>query len=218
MFIVYEIKNKKTEYVYIGCSKNIVNRWKEHLRDLRLGVHHCTHLQRAWNKYGATSFKFTVIKEYGTEKVMYLEEKKLIEFTEKKYNISPGGTGGNTRQNYTKEEQQALNDKLSIAQKLRYEKPGERNKANCFKNLTEGERAERVAKWSKAKQGKNNNRYKYGKQVLQIDRKTGEVLKVWQDICTVGHTEMYTSEYVSKCCRGVKGYNTHKGCIWKWKE
>lgn len=218
MFYIYEIRNIKTDYAYIGCSKNVQYRWKEHLRDLKKDQHHCSHLQRAWNKYGNDLFIFKILAEYPTEDLMFLEEIFLIESTPKKYNTAAGGTGGNTRRYYNEEQNKALNKKLSDAQIRRYEQPGERDKANSFKNLTEEERAARIEKWRKVKQGRNNASFVYDKKVLQIDKKTGEVVKIWEDACTAGHEGSFNSEYVIKCCKGKKGYNTHKGFIWKWAE
>lgn len=218
MFYVYEIRNKKTNYRYIGCSKDYQSRWKEHLRDLRKNQHHCLHLQRAWNKYGENLFKFNLLSEHSTEHSMFLEEIETIQNTRRKYNIAPGGIGGNTRKNFSVEQKDELRKKLSEAQKKRYMKEGEREKANVFRGLSEEERVLRIEKWKKAKQGKNNPNFTYNQKVLQILPKTGEIIKTWENACTASHEGGYTLEYILKCCKGKKGYNTHKGFIWKWEE
>ena len=81
MFTIYRILNNVTGYSYIGCSKNLKSRWKEHKRDLQKEKHHNIHLQRAWNKYKEESFTWEVIFECKSEKLMFLEERELIKNT-----------------------------------------------------------------------------------------------------------------------------------------
>lgn len=63
MKAVYYIKNALTGYVYIGSSKNIQQRFKEHRKGLRRGEHHCSYLQNSWNKHGESSFRFGIIEQ-----------------------------------------------------------------------------------------------------------------------------------------------------------
>src|SRR5574344_770886 len=46
---IYKISNSK--YFYIGLSIDIRNRWKQHLRALKKGVHKNIFMQRVYNKY-----------------------------------------------------------------------------------------------------------------------------------------------------------------------
>lgn len=48
---------------YIGSSNNILARLAQHRRHLEDGKHHSPFLQRAWSKYGASSFTFSSIEE-----------------------------------------------------------------------------------------------------------------------------------------------------------
>ncbi len=59
---VYEIRNIKNDWVYIGSSNNIHSRWDQHRSGLEKGEHHSTTLQRAWNKYGSDSFEFEILE------------------------------------------------------------------------------------------------------------------------------------------------------------
>ena len=63
---IYMIKNIVTKEVYIGQSKSVGNRLTGHISDLR----HCRHrysnkeydlLQKSWNKYGESAFKFYLV-------------------------------------------------------------------------------------------------------------------------------------------------------------
>lgn len=65
---IYSINNKINNKIYIGSSKNIINRWqKEHLPSLKKNKHYSKHLQRAWNKYGENNFEFKIIEECKKE-------------------------------------------------------------------------------------------------------------------------------------------------------
>lgn len=60
---VYKIINKVNGKIYVGSSKNINQRWKEHIYHLNNGDHCNTYLQNAWNKYGSVNFSFKVIEK-----------------------------------------------------------------------------------------------------------------------------------------------------------
>lgn len=64
MFI-YKITNTKNKKIYIGqTTKSNPNlRWKSHQYKLRAGIHHNSHLQSAWNKYGQDCWTFEVLEE-----------------------------------------------------------------------------------------------------------------------------------------------------------
>ena len=82
---IYKIINKVNGKYYIGSSKNMcgtsdsIGRWKEHLQGLKHNRHFNKHLQRAWNKYGESSFIFTIIDRVGVDKLLGVEQKYLDE-------------------------------------------------------------------------------------------------------------------------------------------
>jgi len=59
---VYAIVNRKTGVQYIGSSVDIDDRLRDHAIALERGTHQNIYLQRAWRKYGADAFEFTVIE------------------------------------------------------------------------------------------------------------------------------------------------------------
>jgi len=213
MFVLYEIRNKKTNFRYIGCSKVYENRWRRHLRDLNANSHHNTHLQRAWNKYGEDLFEFSVIKSVESEEIMFLEESEIISNSDNLYNIADGGYGGDLFTNHPNKED--YRKKLSLAQIERNKDPKEREKSNVFKGLNEEQLKVRKQVWSNAKKGNKNNNFKHNVPVKQIDVVTGEVVKIW-DYPSLVKEEGFNPKYVIKCCNKVDSYLTHKKYRWEW--
>lgn len=60
---IYVIRCKSTGKVYVGSSKNIKLRWRQHRQQLKAGTHHSIKLQRAWDKYGEDAFEFEIVEE-----------------------------------------------------------------------------------------------------------------------------------------------------------
>lgn len=59
---IYAIEHLASGMRYIGSAVNIRKRWEIHRHYLHNGTHHCQHLQRAWEKYGADAFAWRVIE------------------------------------------------------------------------------------------------------------------------------------------------------------
>jgi len=91
---IYKIENMVNGKVYIGSSKDIKQRFRQHLSDLKNNRHHSIHLQRAWNKYGESNFKFSIIEELDYINDLFITERHyIIKFDSlnknKGYNIKP---------------------------------------------------------------------------------------------------------------------------------
>ncbi len=84
---IYLIKNKINQKVYIGQSKDIENRFKEHI------WHNQTELSKDIRLYGKENFEFKILEECSIEQLDYLEEKyiKLYNAIDNGYNIIQGG-------------------------------------------------------------------------------------------------------------------------------
>lgn len=59
---VYLIWCTDRERGYVGSSKDVYKRWREHRALLRSGQHDNQALQRAWDKYGGDAFEFSILE------------------------------------------------------------------------------------------------------------------------------------------------------------
>jgi len=94
--VIYKIENTENKKVYIGqtVSKKPKKRWWYHRWKLSKNTHSNTHLQRAWNKYGAGVFKFTIIDEASCLTELNKLETKYIRHYRRNgavYNMTDGG-------------------------------------------------------------------------------------------------------------------------------
>jgi group I intron endonuclease len=88
---IYQIENIKNGKIYIGQTRNPTIRWQNHCSLLRNDKHDNSHLQNAWNIYGAENFKFSIIKEVPLEQLNHHEIQVIETFSKDKvYNTYKG--------------------------------------------------------------------------------------------------------------------------------
>lgn len=88
---VYKIYNIKNGKFYIGSSRNIYNRLREHIGTLRKNKHDNPYLQCAYNKYGEDCFRYTIIEFIEDVNQQYIREQYWLDklsATENGYNIN----------------------------------------------------------------------------------------------------------------------------------
>jgi len=95
---VYEIVNLVNGKRYIGSAFSFSKRWSKHRLDLSRQEHHSPHLQRSWNKYGATEFSFRVLEVVEDRSTLLQREQFYLNTMAREYNCS--GTAG-SRQGMT---------------------------------------------------------------------------------------------------------------------
>lgn len=112
MIGIYQIRNKITGGRYIGQSVDVESRLNaNHKKDLRLNRHSNILLQNSYNKHGEDAFAFELIEECSKSE---LNEREIcwIKFYRQKgvdvYNITDGGTGGDTWKGMTQEHRDML--------------------------------------------------------------------------------------------------------------
>jgi group I intron endonuclease len=86
--------------VYVGMTtKSFSGRWTKHLQLMKRGQHHCIPLQRAYQKYGAANFEFSVLEVMDNASKVEIENREqywwdyLRKTGVKIYNGRPSGTG-----------------------------------------------------------------------------------------------------------------------------
>jgi group I intron endonuclease len=79
---IYEIRHDLSGRVYVGSAVSIPHRWREHKRSLNRNRHHSQKLQRAWNKYGAEAFSFSVIEEVDASENLLAREQHWLDATD----------------------------------------------------------------------------------------------------------------------------------------
>lgn len=99
---IYKIINQVTLEKYVGQTTNFSRRKETHVSALNNNHHPNPKLQNAWNKYGKENFiweveKFDLTKEELDK--LEIDTIKLEKSFTNGYNLTEGGTGGNTRYN-----------------------------------------------------------------------------------------------------------------------
>jgi group I intron endonuclease len=146
---VYKIVNTKNGKIYIGSSKNILERWEcQHKPQLRANKHINPYLQNAWNKYGESSFDIFIIEPCDADVCLSKEQYYLDLFNacdhSVGYNVSKVAGGG---------------DKISYHPNLEEIRQKQReNTKKRWKEKTEKEKEEYREKYK----GKNNPNWKNG--------------------------------------------------------
>lgn len=92
---IYKISNSINQKVYIGKSKNVENRWKQHKGMVGKKTHP---LYDSMMKYGVDNFEIQIIDSGDNKSIDYLEKKWILEYDSVKngYNLTEGGCGGDT--------------------------------------------------------------------------------------------------------------------------
>lgn len=104
------------ERIYIGSAININRRHRQHLRDLKLNVHHSIKLQRHFNKYGENDLVFTIIEECPLD-ILIIKEQYYIDLNNTYFNIckTAGNCSGRVPWNKNKKMSNEFSQKMKIA-------------------------------------------------------------------------------------------------------
>ena len=90
---IYKIQNNINQKNYIGQSKNIEMRWKQHIYNAESGSQYPIH--RALRKYGVEKFSFSILEVCKTSELNDKEIEWIAKFNsyEEGYNCTRGGDG-----------------------------------------------------------------------------------------------------------------------------
>jgi len=88
---IYEILNRANGKRYVGSAVDFGRRFSHHKCKLNGKAHHNPHLQAAWNKYGADTFKFKPILACQPSMLKFYEQ-QLLDKVRPEYNIAQDAT------------------------------------------------------------------------------------------------------------------------------
>lgn len=91
---IYQIRNERNGKRYVGSSCDFTRRWKEHRGALRSRRHYNPILSRAWEKYGAESFRFSALLVCDERDLLFYEN-RVIQGMNPEYNVAT--VAGTTR-------------------------------------------------------------------------------------------------------------------------
>ena len=87
MIGVYQIICLADGCSYVGSSNDIGGRWYYHRNDLKKNKHHSFLLQKAWNLYGESKFRFVVLEEHEEHELLDREQ-HYLDTLRPEYNIA----------------------------------------------------------------------------------------------------------------------------------
>ena len=208
---IYLIRNLVTNKVYIGKTKCIYKRIKQHVTQLNTkSKDENPHLINAWHKYGRANFTYIVL-EYLPLDEKLLAEKELFYMNlydslnpEKGYNLRYDSSTGMIVKEETKQ-------KLKESRALRNIKFPNMNKETGIKSSLFWKNNPDVLKQMAEKVAEQIRIYKIGK----FDYNTEELIEVYN---TKRELKEKNPEYyiqaILGCCSGTK--NSYKGYKWQY--
>ncbi len=185
---VYIIENSDSHRVYIGSASNLRNRKSAHFSSLKLGNHGNKHLQRAFIKYGASCFTFSVLEYCGKHLIREVEQGYIDSYDfSTLYNIFPtvDSSKGYAHSDESKK-------KISLAHSWLGRKHSKSTKDRISRN-----------------NGKS-------REVMQICMITGDVLRIHPSSSSAGRyvNNECDSTGVSACCTGKQ--KSAYGFYWQY--
>jgi len=224
---IYLIVHEPSQRAYVGQSKDICGRWKQHLYQLRRKEHHCQSLQDCWNESHYTDFHFKVVHICKKSELT----QKEIEYWDKQENPFNGRPTNSSYPAPTPETRRKLSEGQKGEKNHMYGKtPSEETKrkqseAHKGKKLSEDTKK----KMSEARRGKGNPMYglklseqtkKKISQAMKIPivqySKDGTFIKEWDSAKDASISLGIHHGSITAVCKG-KG-KTCGGFLWKYKE
>jgi group I intron endonuclease len=179
MDVIYKITNIVNGKFYIGKTKNIKKRWKGHLSMVGKKRHP---LYDSILYYGKDNFIIEIVDKADSLLIDDLEKEwiKKTNAIELGYNITEGGTGGDTFTNLTEEQKEIRRKNYSIASKISNQKNIGLHRQNTKKLWENDEYRYKVT--NKLKERYKNQEFK--QQRIEIMKKTlsnPDMLKIWSE-------------------------------------
>lgn len=221
---IYCIENTITNKKYIGQSINIADRWRRHISELNMGLHHNDYLQKSWIKYGQDGFLFYILEECGetqlNDKERYYIEKYDTLNREKGYNLKSGGQDFNSFSDEIK-------NKMRESTIVSYRDPNRRKiqSENALKQWADPSIKAKIIGKNNGMYGKHHTEESKRKMSEKKKGKIGwrrnltpvfcvELDKEFQDATAAGKELSLDGSCILKVCKGER--HTCGGYHWKF--
>lgn len=170
---IYKITCTANGRFYIGSAVKFKARWSYHRRDARAGHHSSRHLQRAWNKYGESAFKFEVLMVCSKEDLIMYEQ-RAIDALHPEFNMSP--TAGSVIGCKHSEDARKAN---SVRSKKRWSDPAARAEQSerTKKTMSDPAIKARIFEAWKAKQDTVSSEERRARYTLEVRKKMAAASK-----------------------------------------
>ena len=196
---IYTITNIITNKIYVGsCTTSIKQRFSNHINSLKNNKHRNSYLQRSYNKYGHSNFKFEILEECEPNLCISTEQFwiNMLNVTNRSFGYNLAGRAGNSM-GQKRTPQQCLN----ISKSVKGKRVGKLN-PNYGK------------KWSYETRLKIENSTR-NKKVLQYNL-NNEYLKEFKSIAEAEKYINKSKGLIGKVCNNK--YKSAFGFIWKFKK
>ena len=199
---------------YIGQAQDLSSRRKHHINDLNNNKHANSHLQRAWNKYGADNFQWEIlelchIENLNDREVYWIE---VFDAFHNGFNMTMGG-GGIRGYKATEDSKQKRRLKMLGEKNPMYGRTGKLNPA-YGRNMS-GENSPSFGKHHTEESKEKNRQSHLGKNNIcskaVICVETNELF--WS-MGEAGRNKNCSDTTICKCCKGVK--KTAGGYHWRY--
>ncbi|ALN97247.1 homing endonuclease [Flavobacterium phage Fpv1] len=168
---IYMIMNLSNNKIYVGSSKDMSRRKREHFRALLINKHRNKYLQSSYNKHTKEMFVFIILEYCSTEQLItrenYWIDLKKSNDNKKGYNLSvPKENGGFEMTELTREKLKR------IANEKHYGKLTDEQYQELLNKKIEYKNRERI--------------HKTKKKILGFNKDTGELIKKFNSISELG--------------------------------
>ena len=240
MIGIYLITNMVNGKVYVGQAMDIEDRWVNHRAGLNGGYHVNKHLQRAWNKYGADSFSFTVLTECAEEQLNTMEEYFIfcLDSYDSRvgYNKNYGGGSGRPTKETKKKISEASKGRTHTEEskrkigafhkgktlseetkrKLSESRKGKTLSAETKRKLSEANKGKTFSAEHKKKLSESQKNYKKkSKAVIGIHKVTGLIVE-YPSTREARRQTGIDNSHIAHRCRGIQ--KSAGGYTWMYSE
>lgn len=198
---------------YYGSAVDIQARWRAHRDDLTRGRHVNKKLQNCWNKYGETSFTWTVVEECSKNNLLIVEQKYLDQnFAEPKQCLNIARYAGAPMRGRTVTEE--TRRKISAATKGKVLSEETKRKMRKPKARGHGEAVSAAltgVKHSPERRAKAQTAQK-SRRVIGEDTATGTVVR-FDSLMAARRDGGFDPSTILRCIQGEA--KQHKGFVWR---